>query len=592
MKSFLKTALASAVGVLIASFVLSFISTIFLIGIIAGAGQTKEYKPKNNTVFKLQLTGSISDNADPNPLAALFGDDKEEVSLTQILKSIRLAKENDNIKGIYIESGYLGATPATLQEIRDALEDFKESGKFIYAYSDYYTQGGYYVCSLADSIFLNPSGNISLMGLASNQLFLTGLAEKVGVEHYIFKVGTYKSAVEPYMLKKYSVENREQLESFFGSIWGEITSAISHSRNIAPERLEQFVNDGLGVRNATLTLDYNLADGLVYKHQMEDRLKAAVGLDSKDKLLTAGVDKVVTIKEKKKEHKNKIAVIFAEGVIQESSSSPFSMNDKTISTKFADELLKLKKDEDVKAVVLRVNSPGGSAYISEQIWEAVTEVKKEKPIVVSMGGYAASGGYYISCAANKIIAEPTTLTGSIGIFGVFRNYSGTIDKIGVTSDQVRTNRFSDTGNAYRPMREDEKVLIQGMIEEGYDLFLTRCADGRGLDKTYIDSVGQGRVWTGEQALERKLVDQLGGINDAIKEAALLADVTEYSTIVTKTNKDFITKLLEKQLEDARVKMVKRTLGEDYRLFETLQQTHIEDGLYTRLPFGITYFDNF
>lgn len=592
MKSFLKTALASAVGVLIASFVLSFISTIFLIGIIAGAGQTKEYKPKNNTVFKLQLTGSISDNADPNPLAALFGDDKEEVSLTQILKSIRLAKENDNIKGIYIESGYLGATPATLQEIRDALEDFKESGKFIYAYSDYYTQGGYYVCSLADSIFLNPSGNISLMGLASNQLFLTGLAEKVGVEHYIFKVGTYKSAVEPYMLKKYSEENREQLESFFGGIWGEITSAISHSRNIAPERLEQFVNDGLGVRNATLTLDYNLADGLVYKHQMEDRLKAAVGLDSKDKLLTAGVDKVVTIKEKKKEHKNKIAVIFAEGVIQESSSSPFGMNDKTISTKFADELLKLKKDEDVKAVVLRVNSPGGSAYISEQIWEAVTEVKKEKPIVVSMGGYAASGGYYISCAANKIIAEPTTLTGSIGIFGVFRNYSGTIDKIGVTSDQVRTNRFSDTGNAYRPMREDEKVLIQGMIEEGYDLFLTRCAEGRGLDKTYIDSVGQGRVWTGEQALERKLVDQLGGINDAIKEAALLADVTEYSTIVTKTNKDFITKLLEKQLEDARVKMVKRTLGEDYRLFETLQQTYIEDGLYTRLPFGITYFDNF
>ncbi len=348
MKQFLKNVLASTVGVLIASFILSIMSTLFLIGIIASAGQSQEYKPKDNTVFKLELAGSVSDNAEPNPFAALLGNDQDELSLTQILRAIRLAKENDKIRGIYIEAGSVATTPANLQAIRKALVEFKESGKFIYSYADYYTQGAYYVCSVSDSVFLNPSGSIGLMGLASQQLFLTGLADKVGVEHYIFKVGTYKSAVEPYMLKKFSKENREQLESFLGSIWGEMTSSISRSRNIAPERLEEFVNNGVGIGKAERIQEYGLVDRLVYKHEMEDELKVKVGLEGKEKLRTAGLGKLVSIKEKKKEQKDKIAVVFAEGVIQEGSSSPFNMDEKVISAKLADELLKLKNDEKEK----------------------------------------------------------------------------------------------------------------------------------------------------------------------------------------------------------------------------------------------------
>ena len=584
MKQFFKTVFASTLGVLVALGIVTMGSIFFIIGVAASADGSSEYKPDKNTVFKLSLDGVLVDQAVKNPFSELMGESSNQMAVSDVIKAIRRAKANDNIKGIYLEAGSLSTGFAGIEAIRRELEDFKDSGKFIVSYGDYYTQGAYYLCSVADSVFLNPQGSVSLVGLASQGLFFTGLAEKIGVEHYIFKVGTYKSAVEPFFLKKFSDANREQLTSFLGSVWGNLTTAIEKSRNISSDELDRYLNEGLAMGQASNAVDYKLADGLRYRYEVENCVKEMAGQDVKGKLKTAGVDKIVSIKVKEKENKNKIAVLYAEGEIRdEDSSSPFSADEQVISNK----LRKLKDDDDVKAVVFRVNSPGGSAYISEQIWKEVVELKAKKPIVVSMGNYAASGGYYISCAANKIVAERTTLTGSIGVFGVVRNFTGTFDKVGVTTDIVKTNTFADLGDISRPMREDEKALIQRGVEQTYDLFLTRCADGRGMTKAEIDSIGQGRVWTGEQALERGLVDQLGGMDDAIKEAATLAELTDYSVIVADGPKDFFTKFMEKQMDEAKVSIAKSVMGEEqFKLFSTIRRAETESGIIARMPFDI------
>ena len=555
MKQFFKTVFASTLGVLVALGIVTMGSIFFIIGVAASADGSSEYKPDKNTVFKLSLDGVLVDQAVKNPFSELMGESSNQMAVSDVIKAIRRAKANDNIKGIYLEAGSLSTGFAGIEAIRRELEDFKDSGKFIVSYGDYYTQGAYYLCSVADSVFLNPQGSVSLVGLASQGLFFTGLAEKIGVEHYIFKVGTYKSAVEPFFLKKFSDANREQLTSFLGSVWGNLITAIEKSRNISSDELDRYLNEGLAMGQASNAVDYKLADGLRYRYEVENCVKEMAGQDVKGKLKTAGVDKIVSIKVKEKENKNKIAVLYAEGEIRdEDSSSPFSADEQVISEEMANKLRKLKDDDDVKAVVFRVNSPGGSAYISEQIWKEVVELKAKKPIVVSMGNYAASGGYYISCAANKIVAERTTLTGSIGVFGVVRNFTGTFDKVGVTTDIVKTNTFADLGDISRPMREDEKALIQ-----------------RGV----------------EQALERGLVDQLGGMDDAIKEAATLAELTDYSVIVADGPKDFFTKFMEKQMDEAKVSIAKSVMGEEqFKLFSTIRRAETESGIIARMPFDI------
>ena len=514
MKQFFKTVFASTLGVLVALGIVTMGSIFFIIGVAASADGSSEYKPDKNTVFKLSLDGVLVDQAVKNPFSELMGESSNQMAVSDVIKAIRRAKANDNIKGIYLEAGSLSTGFAGIEAIRRELEDFKDSGKFIVSYGDYYTQGAYYLCSVADSVFLNPQGSVSLVGLASQGLFFTGLAEKIGVEHYIFKVGTYKSAVEPFFLKKFSDANREQLTSFLGSVWGNLTTAIEKSRNISSDELDRYLNEGLAMGQASNAVDYKLADGLRYRYEVENCVKEMAGQDVKGKLKTAGVDKIVSIKVKEKEN-------------------------------------------------------------------------KKKPIVVSMGNYAASGGYYISCAANKIVAERTTLTGSIGVFGVVRNFTGTFDKVGVTTDIVKTNTFADLGDISRPMREDEKALIQRGVEQTYDLFLTRCADGRGMTKAEIDSIGQGRVWTGEQALERGLVDQLGGMDDAIKEAATLAELTDYSVIVADGPKDFFTKFMEKQMDEVKVSIAKSVMGEEqFKLFSTIRRAETESGIIARMPFDI------
>lgn len=587
MKQFFKTVFASTLGVLIASGILVTCTVFFILGVAASADGSSVYKPEKNTVFKLSLKGTLSDQVIENPFAELMGESSEQMSVSDVTKAIRRAKANENIKGIYLEADHISGGFAGLEAIRRELKDFKESGKFIVSYGDAYSQGDYYLCSVADSVFLNPQGTVALVGLASRGMFFTGLAEKLGVEHYIFKVGTYKSAVEPYFLKKFSDSNREQLTSFLGSVWNNVTTAIVKDRNITAQQLNTYMNEGLAMGQASNAIDYKLADALRYRYEAENSVKTMAGQNLKDKLKTAGVDKMTAIEVKQKESANKIALLYAEGVIDvEESASPLSAGQPVISEEMAKQLRKLKDDEDIKAVVFRVSSPGGSAYISEQIWKEVNELKAVKPIVVSMGDYAASGGYYIACAANKIVAERTTLTGSIGVFGVMRNLTGTFEKVGVTTDVVKTNTFADLGDDSRPMKEDEKALIQRGVEQTYDLFLTRCADGRGMTKAEIDSIGQGRVWTGEQALERGLVDQLGGIDDAVKEAALLAEVTDYTVTIADGPKDFFTKFIEKQLGEAKVSIVKNMLGDQYELFSILQKAQTEQGVIARMPFNI------
>lgn len=578
---------ASTLGVLIATGILVLGFFFFVIGIAATGSVSSEYKPDKNTVFKLSLTGTLVEQAAGNPFAELMGESNTQLTVPDVIKAIRKAKKNDRIKGIYLEAGSLQGGFAGFEAIRRELVNFKESGKFIVSYGDDYTQGTYYLCSVADSLFLNPQGTIGLVGLASQGLFYTGLAEKLGVEHYIFKVGTYKSAVEPFLLKKFSDANRKQLTSFLGNIWSNLTSAIKESRHLADGELERFLNEGLALGESTNAIDCHLADALRYQYEVENSVKAMAGQETDKKLKTADVKKIASIKEKEKKSDNKIAVLYAEGSItsEAASYSPLIGNEGLITEETAKKLRKLQEDDDVKAVVFRVNSPGGSAYVSEQIWKGVTDLKAKKPVVVSMGDYAASGGYYISCAANKIVAERTTLTGSIGVFGIFPNFAGTFEKLGLTTDVVKTDTYADLGDFSRPMRADEQALIQHSVEHTYDLFLTRCADGRGMTKAEIDSIGQGRVWTGEQALELGLVDELGGLDTAIREAARLAELTDYTVTESDGPKNFLTELLGKQLDEAKVAIAKSVMGEkSFEIFSAIRRAETEEGILARMPF--------
>lgn len=576
---------ASALGVFIAAGLISIAFVFILIGIASSMSSTPDYSPKSNTVYKLTLDGSLSDNTEENPLAMLMGETDKALSLRDILSTIQTAKENKSINGIYIEAKSLSAGSASLEAIRRALTDFKESGKFVVAYSDNYSQGCYYLCSVADKIFLNPQGTLGLVGMASQTMFYKELLKKIGVDMMIFKVGTYKGAVEPFMLDKLSDANREQIQSYMSTIWDNITSGIAESRRIPVKDINNFANQGYAFASAEKTIECGLIDELKYRPEVEEYVKELAG-QSDNHLQTADITKIKSIKTVNRDKADRIAILYAEGEIKpEVSSSPYNV-EQAITEKVASELIKLKNDDNIKAVVFRVNSPGGSAFVSEQIWRQVVELKKVKPIVVSMGDVAASGGYYISCAANKIVAEPNTLTGSIGIFGIYPNVTGLFDKLSLTTDIVKTNTYADLGNMSRPMREDEKVLIQSFVERGYDTFLTRCADGRNMSKEAINEIGQGRVWTGEQAKERGLIDELGGINKAIETAASLANLSDYSLTYVSGTKDFWKEFIEKQLGEVKVSIVKSVLGDEYEYFKTLNNVKSTIGVQARLPYDV------
>ena len=589
MKQFLKMMFASTLGFFVGLMLVGVIAVVFMIGMVAGLSSNSQavYIPKaEDSVFKIAFEGDIRESAEETPFTNLLTGKESDISLKDLLKSIHYAKEQESVKGIYLDMGVFSGGTASLDAVRRALMDFKESGKFIVAYADSYTQGGYYLASVADKIYLNPQGILGLAGLSSQTMFYKGLLQKIGVEMMVFKVGTYKGAVEPFIADKLSDANREQITSYQNSIWGNITKGIAKSRNITVEDVNRFADEGAFFASPEKAVEYKLIDELKYRSEVEKYLIEQSG-QTGDKLKTVGLSNMKNVKKTEREYRNKIAIVYAEGEItQQIISSPYSGNFPCISEKINDDLRKLADNKDVKAVVLRINSPGGSAYTSEQIWKQVYELKKKKPVVVSMGSVAASGGYYIASGASKIIAEPNTLTGSIGIFGMFPNTAGLFNKLALTTDIVKTNRYADFGDPARPMTDDEKALIQGYIERGYDTFLTRCAEGRGVSKADIDSIGQGRVWTGEQALKIGLVDELGGIERAVELAGELAEIYNYNIMEVSTDHDFLKELLEKQIEVVKQSVVKDMLGDEYEHFRTLQKVKATYGIQARIPYDL------
>ena len=587
MKDFLKFTLATITGLIVTSVLLFFIGVIIIFSVASSSDS--ETQVAKNSIMMLDLNGTLKERSQENPWD-IFLDDKESQSgLNDILSSIRKAKENENIKGIYLQAGSMSAGYASLEEIRKALVDFKTSGKFIVAYGDQYTQKLYYLSSVADKILLNPKGAIEWKGLASTPMFYKDLLSKIGVEMQIFKVGTYKSAVEPFIATEMSPANREQVTEFLGSIWGRVLSDVSTSRKISKDSLNAFADRMLMFYPAEKSVKYGLADTLIYKNDVRDYLKKLVKVDKDDKLAILGLKDMINVKKSVPKDKsgNIVAVYYASGEIYDGDESRSSMDDGIWSDKVIRDLRKLKDDDDVKAVVLRVNSPGGSAYGSEQIWHAVSELKKEKPVIVSMGDYAASGGYYISCVADSIVAEPTTLTGSIGIFGMYPNVKGLTDKIGLSFDVVKTNAYSDFGTMSRPLNDGEKSLMQMTINEGYETFVGRCADGRKMSKEAIKKVAEGRVWTGEKAKKLGLVDELGGIDKALDFAVKKAKLSAYTVLTYPEKKSFFSSLLETNPGNyIRLHLLSGKAGELYQQFNLINNFDKCDRIQARVPFEL------
>ena len=588
MKQFLKMMFASALGVFISLGILMLIGFVMMVGMVSSISSSSQRMPKEDEkVFALSLKGGVTEVAGENPFGALLNQ-KKNPSLKDILEAIEIAKEHKQIEGIYLDITSLSTGMANIDVIRRALLDFKESGKFVVAYADNYTQGGYYLASVADKVFLNPQGALNLLGFSSVPTFYKGILKKAGIEMLIFKVGTFKGAVEPFMLDKLSDENREQITSYQQGIWKNVVGNIAAARHVSADHINSFADNGLMFANAEKTIECNLVDELKYREDAVKYVKGLVGADLNKNLKAVDVTSIKGLKKKTPPmlKADRIAIVYAEGEITSSDLSTPYNNANVITEKLVDELIKLKRDEKVKAVVLRVNSPGGSAYISEQIWKQVNDLKNEKKIVVSMGSMAASGGYYISCAADKIIAEANTLTGSIGVFGIFPNATELYKMLDLTTDVVKTNHFADFGEVSRPMREDEKALMQGYIEDFYDVFLTRCADGRGMSKEAIDDIAQGRVWTGEQALERGLVDELGDLEHAIKVAAELAELENYQIKTVSGSTDPLMEFIKKQMGDVKSSIIKDALGDDFELLNGVRSIRRMVGIQARLPYDM------
>lgn len=594
MKQFFKYVCATVVGIILVVAIITVLSIISLVGMASMGNNFTSVK--DNSVLVIQLQGSISERSEENPFADLLGNTVlSEQGLEDILKAIERAKTEPKVKGIYIEAGtFAGAMPASLQAIRKALVDFKKEGKFIVAYGDMYTQGAYYVCSTADSLIVNPQGLIDWSGLSSSVTYYKDLLDKVGVDMQVVKVGTYKSAVEPFLLSEMSDANREQIETYDNEIWGEITKAVSKSRGISVEKLNELADSMVLLREATIYKKEKLVDKLAYSDAVRQTIANMMKVDSPDDYNTISVKELAGIasSEPKGISGNSIAVYYAVGDIVEESSEDFDFSNSSeiVGKTVIKDLQKLAEDDDVKAVVLRVNSGGGSAYASEQIWHQVMNIKAHKPIVVSMGDMAASGGYYISCAADYIYAEPTTITGSIGIFGMFPNAGELLnDKLGVHFSTVKTNEFSDFGDYSRPFTEQERALAQRYVNNGYELFTRRCADGRKMKQDDIKKIGEGRVWTGLHAKQIGLVDELGGLDDAINKAKKLAKLDEASVVSYPAKSTVFDQLLnEMQGSSYADKQLQQALGEYYPFWADIKNVRQKSGMQAALPYRLKF----
>ena len=578
---------ATVVGLIVFTLLTGVIGAMCIVGMIASGSSAKDVS--ENSVMVLNMSGMLDERSESSFMDELNGGTVGTIGLDDVLEAISKAKDNDKIKGIYIEAGMLSADSyASLAAIRNALLDFKKSGKWIVAYGDVYTQGTYYVASVADKVFLNPSGQIDWHGISSQPVFLKDLMAKFGVKMQLAKVGTYKSAPEMYTADKMSDANREQVTAYVNGIWQNVCKAVSESRKISVEQLNAYADNFITLNDPKDFVKYKFVDKLIYTDQIDAEINKLLKQDADDNINTVSLAEMKVVKSKE-EKGEEIAVYYAYGNIVDNATGGMLSNEHNIVSKtVCDDLKALMDDDDVKAVVLRINSGGGSAYASEQIWHYVEMLKKEKPVVVSMGGMAASGGYYISSGANWIVAEPTTLTGSIGIFGMFPDFSGLLtEKLGVKFDEVKTNKHSAFGTPARPFNEEEMRYLNNYIDRGYALFRSRVAQGRKMKVEQVEKIAQGRVWLGQDALKVKLVDELGGLDKAVAKAAQLAKLKEYHTAAYPGKTSWVDQLLNNLSGESYINaQARQALGEYYEPFMLMKDINNQSAIQARIPFKL------
>ena len=590
MKDFIKNVLATMVGMFGFFIVMGVIGMMSIIGMIASGNAAQNVE--KNSVFVLNLSGTISEQGSENPLSMFTGDNSLNSGLNDILSSIKKAKANDDIKGIYIEAGALMTNYATLQEIRNALADFRKSGKWIVAYGDFYTQGAYYVASVADKVYINPKGIVDWHGIGAQTMFYKDFMAKFGVKWEVVKVGTFKSATETFTEEKMSEANRLQTQTFIDGTWRNVCDAVSKSRGISVDSLNSYADSYLALQATETLVKAKMVDGMMYGDQVKDAVKKIMKLDKDDNISQLTLNDMLNVKDGKVEG-SEIAVYYEEGdIVQDpKAATMFGNNNYIASRKVCKDLEDLMNDDDVKAVVVRINSGGGDAYASEQMWHQMSELRKVKPVVVSMGDYAASGAYYMSAPASWIVAQPNTLTGSIGIFAVIPDFSGLVTtKLGVRFDEVKTNRNSTFGNLMaRPFNAEEKAMLQASVNRGYSLFRQRVAEGRRLPVESVEKIAQGRVWLATDALNIKLVDQLGGIDDAVKKAAELAKLKDYYTSDYPAVASWMDAMLNSMSSSGTYldKQLRQTLGDFYQPFTMLRSIDKREAIQARIPYAIS-----
>lgn len=575
---FLRNLLAAIIGFFIAMGLLF----VLFIAIASAFSEEEKVKVTKNTVLELNLSDAVKEYVpkSDDPFEELFGDNRFKIGLNGILNAIENAKKDDNIKGISVIGLNANAGLAQLQAIRNKLADFKESNKFVNAYADIYSQKGYYLSSVADSIFINPVGAVDFSGLSSEILFFKDLQEKSGVKMEVIRHGKYKSAVEPFISNKMSEANREQIHAFLSSIWNQMVGEIAKSREKSEAELQQ-IADNLSIRTPKLALQHKMVDGIIYQDEYDSKLKTLVGVNQNKKLKKVSIKDYISTGKGRiiKKGKNKIAVLYAQGEIIYGKGDENYIG-QGLMTKA---IRKIKKDKNVKALVLRVNSPGGSALSSEIIWRELQTLKEKMPIVVSMSDLAASGGYYIACGADKIYAEPTTITGSIGVFGVLPNFNKLSKKMGINAERVATNK-SPYYSPFEPISEEFKGVIKEGIEDIYTTFVNRVAEGRKMTFEQVDAIAQGRVWSGKEALDKGLVDELGGLEDAIICAAELAGVEKYKTRNYPSYKKDFEDYFKSPFMNMKTKMLREELGDAYDWYQQFKQLSKKEGVQARLPF--------
>ncbi len=583
VKDFIKHTLATVVGIFIFGIITCILMLMSIVGMMASSSQTTTID--DNSVLVIKLKGEILDhsNEDGNPLALLIADEVGTQGLDDLVEAIKRAKQNDEIKGIYIEAGQISADPATVTALRDALKDFKTSKKFIVAYADQYSQGSYYISSVADKVWINPQGMLALHGMASQKQYMRDFLAKIGIKMQVVKVGQYKSATETYTEDHMSDANREQVTAYVTGIWNHMLKDIAESRKLSVDSLNAYADRVMDLASTETLKKNKLIDGTLYTDQIKGEVKKLLKIDDDDDISQVSVMQMLQAKSESSSSDNQIAIYFCEGSIVQEPIQGYAMGGSStiVGNTVCKDLEKLAKDEDVKAVVIRINSGGGDAYASEQMWHQIVELKKVKPVVISMGGMAASGGYYMSCGATWIVAEPTTLTGSIGIFGTFPDISNLMtQKLGFKYDEVKTNKNS-TMSIYaqaRPFSGEELTLLQGYIDRGYALFRKRVADGRHLKVEEVEKIAQGHVWLGKDAIGIKLVDQLGSLKDAIDMAAKFAKIEgdDYYKSIYPAKSDWTENILQKATGggnylDAQFKDVLGEYYEPFMLMKTIRQ---------------------